>query len=486
LKTLRSKFIVLLLGLTLAPALVIAYFAQNLLEQTLAIGLNQDVSAGLEAALLAVQKQHASERELLAAELRRAAGHLQNNSTTPFQRSDSTHVLLWLDSTQQVLHAWPAEQKDVARALVLPQFSLRDSLLDAGSDSLAVRLAHKLPNGAWLLGQRPLAESLRRQTTHIMSAAQYFNLLDLEAERLRRSLGLVFLAVYAPILLLSLLAGWYFSRLITQPLEQLASATRRLVQGDWQHRVAIHSNEEIGEMGQAFNAMVGDLQRQQEQVIALEKMAAWREIARVLAHEIKNPLTPIALMVQQVQDEYRGESDEYRAMLKKCGAIISEEINKLQKLVREFSDFARMPELHLAPAQVNDLLKEVAALHASRVIKLELDPALPRFAFDWEALRRVFINLVQNALQSSPTAEVTLATNWLAREQRVEITVADTGSGIPRENLRRIFEPYFSTKKSGMGLGLAIVKRIVEEHRGTIAVTSEVGRGTKFIIGLAV
>ncbi|MEK7727653.1 MAG: HAMP domain-containing protein, partial [candidate division KSB1 bacterium] len=401
LKSLRSKFIALLLGLTLAPAFVIAYFAQNLLERTLAIGLNEEVSAGLAAALLAVQKQHAHEREILSAELRRAARQAQTFPMTKFERTDSTHVLLWLDSTRQVLRAWPADQNALPPALIVPQFTSRDTLFEAGSDSLAIRLAYKLPNGTWLIGQRPLAENARRQTAQIMNAAQYFNLLDLERERLRRSLLLAFLAVYAPILLLSLLAGWYFSRLITQPLEQLAGATRRLVQGDWQYRVAIHSKDEIGEMGQAFNAMVGDLQRQQEQVLALEKMAAWREIARVLAHEIKNPLTPIQLMVQQMQDEYRDENDDYRALLKKCGAIISEEIHKLQKLVREFSEFARMPELHLTPGQVNDLIKEVAALHAAHVIKLELDPALPVFAFDWEALRRVFINLVQNALQSS-------------------------------------------------------------------------------------
>lgn len=481
-KTLRSKFIALLLGLTIAPALVIAFFTQNLLEQTLAIGLNAEVSAGFSAALLAVQERHAQERELLAAELRRAALHLQNHSAAKYERADSSHIVLWLDTAQQVLRAWPDEQKAVARALVLPQFSQRDSLLDAGSDSLALRLAYKLPEGTWLMGQRPLAESLRRQTAQVMYAAQYFNLLDLEAGRLRRSLVLTFLAVYAPILLLSLVMGWYFARRITTPLEELSAATRKLVQGDWQHRVAIRAHDEIGEMGQAFNAMVGDLQRQQEQVIALEKMAAWREIARVLAHEIKNPLTPIALMVQQMQDEYPGENDEYRAMLKKCGAIISEEINKLQKLVREFSDFARMPELHPAPGNVNELIKEVAALHAARTIKHELDAALPVFAFDSEALRRVFINLIQNALQSSPTAEVTISTKWLAHENRVQIIVADTGSGIPPENLRRIFEPYFSTKKSGMGLGLAIVKRIIEEHHGTIAVTSEVGRGTRFVI----
>lgn len=485
-KSLRSKFIALLLALTLAPAAIIAYFAQDLLQQTLAIGVNQEVSAGLEAALLAIQQQHTHERELLAAELFRAAPLLQKSSPTSFQRNDATHVLLLLDATHRVVHAWPQNQATMPRALLVPQFMQRDTLLDAGSDSLAIRLAYKMPNGAWLWGQRPLAENLRRQTAQVMNAAQYFNLLDLQAERVRRSLGFVFLAVYAPILLLSLLAGWYFSHLITQPLEQLAAATRKLVQGDWQHRVAFQSKDEIGEMGQAFNAMVGDLQRQQEQVIALEKMAAWREIARVLAHEIKNPLTPIQLMVQQMQDEYRGENDTYRAMLKKCGAIISEEIDKLQKLVREFADFARMPELHLASGQVHDLLQEVAALHASRVIKLDLDAALPAFAFDREALRRVFINLIQNALQSSPTAEVTIATKLLANEKRVQIIIADTGSGIPPENLHRIFEPYFSTKKSGMGLGLAIVKRIIEEHRGAIAVTSEVGKGTRFVIELMI
>ncbi len=485
-KTLRSKFIALLLALTILPGLVIAFFAQNLLEQTLAIGLNDEVQAGLEAALLVVQKQHAQEREALAAELRRAARDIQNDAVAQFERADSAEVLWWLDSTRHALQAWPAEMKNAARALVLPQFTRRDSLLDAGSDSLAIRLAYQMPSGAWVIGQRTLTEDLRQQTAQVLNAAQYVNLLDLMAGRLRRSLGFTFLVVYAPILLLSLLMGWYFARRITTPLEELAAATRRLVQGDWQHRVALRARDEIGEMGQAFNAMVQDLQRQQEQVIALEKMAAWREIARVLAHEIKNPLTPIQLMVQQMQDEYRGDEEEYRTLLKKCGAIISEEINKLQKLVREFSDFARMPELHFAPAHVNDLIKEVAALHAARVIKLELDAALPAFAFDWEALRRVFINLTQNALQSSPTAEVTLATKWLAREQRIEIVVADNGSGIAPENLRRIFEPYFSTKKSGMGLGLAIVKRIIEEHRGAIAVTSEMGRGTNFVIALPV
>ncbi len=479
-KSLRSKFIALLLGLALAPGLVVVFLTQDLLEQTLAIGLNQKVKDGLDAAVLAIQKRHAQERELLAHELRRAAAF---SPLASFQPNDSLNVFMLLNSERRVVQTWPSREHFAPPVFL--QSAAHDSLFDAGSDSLALRLAHKMPNGAWLIGQRTIAAELRRQTTLVMQAAQHSIVFDFERANFWRGFVKTFLLLYALVLFLSFIMGWYFSRLITKPLEKLAAAARRLAQGDWQQRVALHSNDEIGEMGRAFNAMVGDLQRQQEQVIALEKMAAWREIARVLAHEIKNPLTPIQLMVQQMQDEYRGENDEYRAMLKKCGAIISEEISKLQKLVREFSDFARMPELHLAPGQVNDLLKEVASLYATRNVKLELDPSLPMFSFDGEALRRVFINLIQNALQSSPTAEVTLATRWLAHEHHIEIIVADTGSGIPPENLRRIFEPYFSTKKSGMGLGLAIVKRIIEEHRGKIAVTSEMGRGTRFIITLA-
>jgi nitrogen fixation/metabolism regulation signal transduction histidine kinase len=338
--------------------------------------------------------------------------------------------------------------------------------------------------GTIAIGQRTFPPALRQRAGEILRATQYFALMDLEQNRLRRSLLYVFLAVYVPMLALALVAGWYFARRMTAPLEDLAAGTRRLAQGDWQHRVAMRARDEIGEMGRAFNAMVSELQQQQEKLIGLEKLAAWREMARVLAHEIKNPLTPIQLMVQQMQDEYRGENQQYQNMLAECGNIINEEIEKLRKLVREFSDFARMPELHPVPGQLNDLVKEVARLHPTHVVRLDLDPALPPVNFDGEAMRRVLINLIANGFQSAPAAEVAIHTRLIAALGKLEMVIADTGSGIPPENLKKIFEPYFSTKKSGMGLGLAIVKRIVEEHRGTISVASEVGNGTRFVVSL--
>jgi two-component system nitrogen regulation sensor histidine kinase NtrY len=215
-------------------------------------------------------------------------------------------------------------------------------------------------------------------------------------------------------------------------------------------------------------------------------MAAWREIARVLAHEIKNPLTPIQLMVRQIQDEYRGEDAAYRQTLDECARIINEEIEQLRRLVREFSDFARMPELHPAPGQLNELATEVARLYSQRPLQLQLNPTLPPVRFDGEAMRRVLINLIENAMQASNTAAITMRTFHDHRSNEVAIAVEDTGPGIAPEYLPRIFEPYFSTKKSGIGLGLAIVKRIIEEHGGTISVHSETGRGCAFVCRFAV
>lgn len=477
-KRLRSKFILTFALLTLLPAVTVAWLAKNLLDKALAIGLHSQTAEGLNAALEAVQQLTQQERAALGRDLQQVAAALREENAAAAPSPDPAHCLALYDGHGNLARHWPA-QATVQELPPRPTQPLPlDSLSEAGSDSLAIRLALALGEGSVLVGERQVPEALRRQTVAVLRAAQFFNIIDLERTHLQRSLIAVFLAVYAPVLLLSVGLGWYLATRITAPLQDLEEGARRIAQGDWQHRAPVRAGDEIGAMARAFNTMVEDLRRHQEQVIALEKMAAWREIARVLAHEIKNPLTPVQLLVQQMQDAYRGDDENYRATLRESSGIINEEIDKLRRLVREFSDFARLPELHPAPAQLNDLVMEVARLYTQRVLKLELDESLPVTIFDWEAMRRVLLNLLENALQSSPQAEVTMQTRHAADE--VEIIVADTGPGIPAENLPRIFEPYFSTKKSGMGLGLAIVKQIVTEHGGAVTVTSTVGRGTCF------
>jgi nitrogen fixation/metabolism regulation signal transduction histidine kinase len=492
-KTLRSKFIAIFLVVTFLPALPLAYLAKFFLQKTMSIALQRPMAEGLSSALELVSVQMNTELQKLAMRLQwlksiNQKSNLKNwnwgeqNPMNPMTANDST-VFAFVDANGEILSTSPATLKIHFEKSALQNGATADSLVNVGTDNVAARLASRLSEemrpAVWLVGEKMIPAKMGQHLKAIVTAAQMRQVLDLKEAELRESLLMAFLSLYAPMLVIGLAAGWYLARRITAPLNELSAGVRQLAAGKWEHRVAIHSRDEIGEVGIAFNQMVENLRRQQEQVIALEKMAAWREIARVLAHEIKNPLTPIQLMVRQIQDEYKGEDENYRQTLAEGCRIIDEEIEQLRQLVREFSDFARMPELHPASGQLNELAMEVAKLYSQRPVELRLDAALPKFNFDWEAMRRVLINLVENAMQASAAAKITVRTFHSPDE--IAFAVEDTGPGITPENLSRIFEPYFSTKKSGIGLGLAIVKRIVEEHGGTISVQSEVGRGSRFM-----
>jgi nitrogen fixation/metabolism regulation signal transduction histidine kinase len=494
-KTLRSKFILIFLAFTLLPIIPLAFLAESFLKRTIGIALQKPMTEGLNSAVELVSQQMNAEIRKLAFRLNWIKSLNQNSSLKNWDwgrqnpaaaiSPEDSVLLIMADIEGVALKHWPENITPEFNRKLLKANVKADSLINLGVDSAAVRLALRLPAqlqpAAWLIGLRPIPSVMEQRFRNIVMAAQMRQTLDLREAEYRQAILLAFLTSYAPMLLISLIAGWYFSLRMTAPLEELAIGARKLSAGQWEHRVAIHAKDEIGQVGSAFNQMVADLKRRQEQVIDLEKMAAWREIARVLAHEIKNPLTPMQLMVRQIQDEYHGQDETYRQTLAEGCKIIDEEIDKLRQLVREFSDFARMPELHPAPGSLNELATEVARLYAQRPIELQLEPNLPKLNFDGDAMRRVLINLIENAMQASAAAKVTVRTFQQPQENLSAIVVEDTGPGIPPENLVRIFEPYFSTKKSGMGLGLAIVKRIVEEHGGTIAVVSELGGGSSFV-----
>lgn len=494
-KTLRSKFILIFLALTLLPMIPLVFLAESFLKRTMGISLQKPMAEGLNSAVELVSQHMSTEIRKLAFRLNWIKSinqsatlknweWVQQNPVSAISPEDSV-LLILADRNGLPLKQWPENITPPFNHALLNVDIKADSLVNLGVDSAAVRLALRLPEhlqpATWLIGIRPIPNGMGQRFRNIVIAAQMRQTLDLRETEYRQAILMAFLTSYAPMLLISLVAGWYFSLRITAPLEELAIGARKLSAGKWEHRVAIRAKDEIGQVGNAFNQMVSDLKRQQEQVIELEKMAAWREIARVLAHEIKNPLTPMQLMVRQIQDEYHGQDETYRQTLAEGCKIIDEEIDKLRQLVREFSDFARMPELHPTLGSLNELVTEVARLYAQRPIELQLKPTLPKLNFDWDAMRRVLINLIENAMQASATAKVTVRTFQEPQENLIAIAVEDTGPGIPPENLARIFEPYFSTKKSGMGLGLAIVKRIIEEHGGVITVESEVGRGSNFI-----
>jgi two-component system nitrogen regulation sensor histidine kinase NtrY len=220
-----------------------------------------------------------------------------------------------------------------------------------------------------------------------------------------------------------------------------------------------------------------------------QRLAAWREVARSIAHEVKNPLTPIKLAAQRLQRRYAERLGEDGQVFQECTQIIISQVDELKKLVNEFSRFARLPQLTLAPQDLNALIQETLLLYreVQPRITLEFQPDqdLPPVLLDREQMKRVLLNLMDNALAAMPgSGKITVSLKGDADRDLVELTVADSGAGIPDRDKVRIFEPYFSTKRGGTGLGLAIVNSIIADHHGEIRVENNVPQGTRIIIDM--
>ncbi len=218
-----------------------------------------------------------------------------------------------------------------------------------------------------------------------------------------------------------------------------------------------------------------------------QRLAAWREVARRIAHEVKNPLTPIKLAAQRLQRRYQGRLGEDGKIFEECTQIIVDQVDGLKNLVNEFSRFARLPHLNLAPQDLNALVQETLLLYREvqpRItVEFHPDPELEPILLDREQVKRLLLNLLDNALASiAGPGQISVALKGDADQDRVELTVSDTGRGVPDRDKVRIFEPYFSTTRGGTGLGLAIVNSIVADHQGHIRVEDNLPRGARFII----
>jgi two-component system, NtrC family, nitrogen regulation sensor histidine kinase NtrY len=320
--------------------------------------------------------------------------------------------------------------------------------------------------------------------------------------RLQRGTGqlaTLYLVVYMGFLLsvivVAVAIGIVLARRVTRRVSVLADATRRVGGGDLDVQVPTDVNDEIGELTRDFNAMVRDLRDSRGRIEYLQRIGAWQEFARRLAHEIKNPLTPIQLAIQELDRSYAGGDGVFAKRLNDARSIIEEEVAALRRLTAEFSAFAKLPEATLTQADLNDFLRDASrgfealaadaeALQAE--IQLELsEEALP-VHIDAMMLKRCLDNLIRNALQAlagQPGPHQVLVRSLRHGDSAV-LQVHDNGPGVPARDRARIFDPYFTTKGDGTGLGLSIVKKVVLEHAGEIQCgESELG-GAEFSIEL--
>lgn len=470
--SLRLRLLLLLAVVTSLPALGAAWVTRDLLERSLDLGLRAEIDAGLEAGLRRSQAGLADQRE----DLRRVAQRWLEEGATARTWPDSlTRITRQIGPEVAVIRAGPAELRspvpsrgpgDIPRRLRV-QRSANDE--DAG-----VWVFERSVDGDWSADARAVTLALQRVRS-----------LRAQREQVERAFLMPFLWIYAIALLVSLAGAVLLARGIEEPVRGLLLATQRVGQGDWESRVPIRGPTELRRLGREFNAMVHTLDAQHRRLVELQTLEGWREMARALAHEVKNPLTPIQLTVEEMRQRYRGDDEEYRVLLDECARIVVEEVDSLREVVSRFREFSRPVELRRRPVDLNRLVADVAALQKDLRVECDLDDDVGTMELDPERIRQVLMNLAANAravTEGRESARLRLRTR--ARETDCELCVEDDGPGVEPEERERIFEPYRTGRSGGLGLGLALVKGIVLAHGGRIEVReSELG-GAAFVLEL--
>jgi two-component system nitrogen regulation sensor histidine kinase NtrY len=293
------------------------------------------------------------------------------------------------------------------------------------------------------------------------------------------------------ILLAILLSSWAAAR-VTRPVEQLAHAAQEVAAGNWNTRVEVAGTDELAQLAESFNRMTAELLGQKERLVQAERVAAWRELARRLAHELKNPLFPLQLTVENLVRARQQSPEQFEEVFRESSQTLLAEISNLKGIIGRFSEFSRMPQPELQLVQVNEVIRGAVQLFQAQLetpgcapiqCQLQLDQNIEPIAADAELLHRAISNLLLNAVDAMPQGgRLTIRTR--SEDGKVLIEVVDTGSGMTPEECERIFTPYYTSKKNGTGLGLAIVQSVVSDHGGRVRVRSKAGEGTTLVIEL--
>ncbi|MCB9831931.1 MAG: HAMP domain-containing protein [Planctomycetes bacterium] len=312
----------------------------------------------------------------------------------------------------------------------------------------------------------------------------------LEATRRMRDLMLVIGLIVAGLIVLFIAVT---SRRITRPITNLIKQSNEIARGNLDARVETSSRDEIGLLGDSFNKMAEDLKASNKRLVQAEKTAAWREMARQVAHEIKNPLTPIKLSAQLVERAWDDRHPDFEAILKESVRNIVGQSESLRKIASEFSNFAAFPKRDPRPCRIVALARDCVRSYENRAssgVEIRFESFLDEdieILVDEDEIRRVFYNVFNNAFEAMPEGGLLSVSLFRLEKDEgptLDIRIKDTGRGIAAEMTERLFEPYFTTRSSGTGLGLAICKKTIEGYGGTVAIRSEEGKGTTVCIEL--
>jgi two-component system nitrogen regulation sensor histidine kinase NtrY len=422
----------------------------------------QELPSGMTLALAAVRAVQAGDRRMYVVGGQRLDEEFLSTLVLP----KGMRALLWRDLGE------PAP-KGLSPLIERVRSSKREQTATIGSGS-----------GAETFHAIPLPGYDGRLLAVLLVGSSRADLVQLEA-----SLWNIGLAVAAAGILIAIALAWWATARVTRPVRRLAESARKVAAGNWGATVDERSADEIGMLARAFNRMTHELVEQRERLVQAERVAAWRELARRLAHELKNPLFPLQITVENMQRARERYPEQFDEVFREGTSTLLAELANLKQIIGRFSDFAKMPTPELQPLSLNDLASDNVRLFGPQLEKagvraaLELDPQLRPVPADPEQMSRVLRNLILNAIDAMPGGGV-LTVRTAATPTGARLEIADTGQGLTPEECERLFTPYYTTKTHGTGLGLAIVQSVVSDHKGRISVESAPGKGTTFRIEL--
>lgn len=341
--------------------------------------------------------------------------------------------------------------------------------------------------GILIIGQF-LPDDFSNKANKIASSLQAYKQMELYKKPIiKGATTFIIIIMTLIVFLLAIIVSYFISKNITEPIKILLDGTKRIVAGDLNFEIKYNAKDEVKLLINAFNHMTRELNASKQALTHSQRLAAWRDIARRIAHEIRNPLTPIKLSIERLLTQSKAKN--FQNILKKSSHTILEEVNRLELLIKEFSDFAKAPQLHLEIENLNHIVIDTLNIFSgvkSVNFKTNLEKDLPLLNLDTKRTREVLINLINNAIEATDHKNGTINIKTYSKTnifgKFICLEIEDNGKGISKDKFVKIFDPYFTTKKDGTGLGLTIVEKIITEHHAKIKCESELKKGTKFII----
>ncbi len=470
--TFREKILIGLLSLSLVPIIIVAYLNRDFTIDRMTENISQQLYDEARRVILQLQRfplpgDDEDAFSVSQSMADRIAGEL------------GIDFVIYVDgdmSTTSRMEMFEAELMDRR----LSGFAYSNIVLQGKN---FVTREEAIGQSSYLVGYLPVLDDDNR-IQGVLSVPAIYRQAEIDEELARRDAFLF--GIYALVMLGVIITGLIVANRVSRPIETLTDATHKVAGGELNIHLPSKGDSEVSNLMRSFNVMTKRLKESREELARVERELAWREMARQVAHEIKNPLTPMKLTIQQLRQARKDRSHDFDKTFDAITRMVLEQIETLDKIASEFSRFARFPVSQKEPVNVNEVLRRAITIFPQKNgvdFQTKFDDTIPVISADPEELQRAFINIIRNSIQAMPDGG-TLKITTEFRNGLIRIKISDTGTGISPEVRARLFEPNFSTKTDGMGLGLAIVKRTISELDGTINITSGEDSGTTVTISL--